>query len=342
MSLRAIARKLGVSSTTVSLALRDSPRVSPALTARIKQLAKAANYVPNARLSELMSEVQRGASPAFRAWLGIFTLYPERAPWRSHPHLKILIDESIVCARQHGYEAEYFWLKEPGLNPDRFRSILQARNIRGLFCLGSANPEEPFPTPLRDFAVVTFAASIPSKLHRVASHFAADATALFEQLLVRGYRRPGLCMLVHGDRRTAYAYSATYLSMCERHLPGARDLPILRADAWNAAAFDAWFTTYRPDAIVLHQDLPYIKGVEQCLRQHRLTVPGHIGLALLDKNPDCARYSGICQSIPRMATAAIELLISRMMIGDFHTPAYPKIELVVGDWNEGRTLRPPP
>ncbi len=342
MSLRALARKLGVSSTTVSLALRDSPRVSPELTARIKRLAQAANYVPNARLAELMTEVQRGTSSAFRASLGIFSLYPQKEPWRDHPHLKVLIEQGTATARQHGYLAEYFWFKQPGLSPERFRAILRARNTCGLFCLGSADPDELYPDQLRDLAVVTFAASIRSRLHRVASHCAADAATLFDQLLARGYRRPGLALLVHGDRRTAYAYSATYLSVVERLLPAARALPILRADTWDAAAFDHWFTAHRPDVIVLHQDFPYIQGVEHCLRRHRLQVPRDVGLALLDKIPDRTRYSGICQSIPRMATAAVELLISRMRIGDLRTPDYPKIELVIGDWNEGRTLRPPP
>ena len=338
MSLRAIARILGVSSTTVSLALKNSPRVSPEVSARIKNLAKAAGYVPNAKLAELMNEVRKAASSTYHGTLGIFSLYPQQEPWRDHPHLDILRKHAAICAQSHGYQLEYFWYKEPHLTPERFRAILDARHIQGLFCLGSANPEENFPPQLQNLAVVTFAASIPSKLHRVASHFMADATFLFDQLLTRGYRRPGLVMLNHGDRRTAHAYSATYLSVVERKVPAASGIPVLRSDHWDEPAFEAWFTAHRPDVIVLHQDPSYITGVEKCLRRHGLTVPRRIGLALLDKNPNPTRFSGICQSMPRMASTAIEMLIGRILMRDFSAPAYPKVELVIGDWNEGRTL----
>lgn len=339
MSVRSLARQLGISATAVSLALKDSPRVSVAVRRQVQALARENGYVPNARLAELMDEVRRSVSPSYRATLAAFSLYPEEEPWRTRPYLKVVLQSATECAQSHGYRLEYFWLKRPGMTPARFRNILQTRGIQGIFCLGSLDPEEKFPEELQKFAVITFAASIPSRLHRVVSHFEADARLLFEELLRRGYKRPGLAMLVHGDRRTDYAYSACYLSAQER-LFAPSQLPILRSDQWDEAMFADWFDTHRPDVVVMHQSEDYLGGVERWLKSRRLVVPRDVGLALLDKNPQTARYAGICQDPARMGGTAAEMLIGRVLLRDLTPPLYPKVELVVGDWNEGRTLRP--
>jgi len=54
MTTRELARLAGVSSATVSLALRDHPRISKATKSRIVCLARNHGYVVDGRLSELM------------------------------------------------------------------------------------------------------------------------------------------------------------------------------------------------------------------------------------------------------------------------------------------------
>jgi LacI family transcriptional regulator len=342
MSVRSIARTLGISPTAVSLALKNSHRVSQELRDKIRKLAKQDGYVPNARLSELMSEVSHSQKSGYRATFGALSLFPEQNPWENgYPHLKHYLDGAKERAEGFGYRLEYFWLKEAGMTPKRLAAILEARGIQGLLCLGSRNPEETFPEPLRKFSVVTFAASIPSKLHRVSSHFAVDARTLYDQLLRRGYKRPGLVILSSGDRRTSYTYSETFLGMQERLLPEPH-VPILRAEVWDETQFHVWFTTHHPDILVLHEHSPYLKHMEDYLKQQGLHMPEDLGLALLDMNPDQTRYSGICQNFPLMGATAIEKLIGRVMLRDFGVPEHPKIELVLGQWNEGRTLRPLP
>lgn len=341
MSLRAIARELGISATAVSLAMKNSPRVSPELGDRIRKLAAERGYVPNARLSELMGEVRKSVSPTYHATLGAFSLYPDKEPWK-RPHrdyLQTLLRSATDCAHSHGYRLEYLWYKEPGMSPARFRGILEARGIQGVFCLGSLDPEEQYPKELSTLAHTTFGASIPGNLHRVASHFASDARLLFNELLRRGYQRPGLAILVHGDRRTDYAYSATYLSMLERQFP-LPHTPVLRSDTWDPDGFHHWFSRNQPDVVVLHQSSDYVLGVESYLKQRGLRIPGQVGIALLDKNPNPARFSGVRQDHQLMGRTAVEMLIGRILLRDFALPEHPKVELVCGSWNEGKTLRP--
>lgn len=55
-SIEDIARKAGVSHSTVSRALRDSPLISPKVREEIKKLAQEMNYVPNAIAQSLQTQ----------------------------------------------------------------------------------------------------------------------------------------------------------------------------------------------------------------------------------------------------------------------------------------------
>eukprot|EP01035_Chromulina_nebulosa_P039626 gene39626-53573_t len=185
MSVRALARKLGISATAVSLALRDNPRISPELRAKVRHAAQAEGHVPNAKLAELMSAVRLSAQPRYHATLGVVSLFPEEEPWRQNPiygHLEPMLNGARAHAALRGYQLENIWLKAPRMTPRRCAAILEARGIHGLFCLGSLEPDECFPPALQRFAVVTQGASIPGRMHRVVSHFAADARTVFAEL----------------------------------------------------------------------------------------------------------------------------------------------------------------
>jgi LacI family transcriptional regulator len=342
MSVRSLARDLGVSATAVSLALKNSPRISNELRSRVQRAAKAAGHVPNVRLAQLMREVRQAGVPVYRETIGVVSLFPEERPWlerADYRHLGLVREGARERAEAHGYKLEDFWVKRPGLSAGRLRKIIEARGIRGLLCLGSLNPEERLPAALKKFAIVTHAASIPDPLHRVVSHFAADARTVFEELLSRGYRRPGLLIRFSADRRTDHLYSAAFLGHQERKF-SAPPVPILRSEEWDRGGFETWFSAHRPDVLVFHQTSIYLAAALAVLARLRVRAPRGIGVALLDKNPDPKRYSGICQDPKRMGMVALEMLLGRMLLNDVSAVDSPKIELVVGRWNEGATLRP--
>ena len=70
-SLREIARSLGLSHTTVSEALRKSPRVRPETRMRVLRAAREAGYQPNPLAGALMSEMRRSRAGTFRGVLAI-------------------------------------------------------------------------------------------------------------------------------------------------------------------------------------------------------------------------------------------------------------------------------
>jgi LacI family transcriptional regulator len=59
-NLQAVARALGVSRSTVSLALRDDPRISDATRRRVRRAAEDLGYTANPLIATLMSTLRRG------------------------------------------------------------------------------------------------------------------------------------------------------------------------------------------------------------------------------------------------------------------------------------------
>ncbi len=58
MSTRRIAAEAGLSPSTVSLALRNSPKIPAATKRRIQKIAKRLGYRPDGKLTELMSHLR--------------------------------------------------------------------------------------------------------------------------------------------------------------------------------------------------------------------------------------------------------------------------------------------
>ena len=58
MNLRHLAKMVGVSASAVSLALRDSPRISAATKAKVMRAAKESGYAPDAKIVDLMRHLR--------------------------------------------------------------------------------------------------------------------------------------------------------------------------------------------------------------------------------------------------------------------------------------------
>ncbi|MFZ9839483.1 MAG: hypothetical protein ACO3JJ_13215 [Opitutaceae bacterium] len=79
---------------------------------------------------------------------------------------------------------------------------------------------------------------------------------------------------------------------------------------------------------------------ERFLARRKLRVPRDVGLALLDKIEDRARPAGRWEDPVRIGAMAAELRLGRVRLHDLTTGEQPKVELVGGAWDEGKTLRP--
>ena len=329
----------GISASAVSLALRDSARISAATKERVRKLAREAGYMPDANVVAFMRHLRKPHAVRQQACFGVVSFYNSPRPWETSPHLTRVYDGMLRRAGELGYRLEPLWLRAPGMTYRRFRGILDARGIEGLLCFGSPDFEQEFPAELDHYAIVTLGLSIRTPLHRITSHFYNDTVAALNRVHQLGYRRPGLVLGSYEEARSAHAHSAAYLGWCEYHLGMGKALPVLRLNGVEKKPLLGWLEEHKPDVMLfvhLADMLPQLRAV---LRESRVRVPADLGVAVLSHVVAGTGFSGLQQNQRLMGGWAVELLAARIANRDFGIPANPRIEMVESEWIAGRSLR---
>lgn len=133
VSLKTLAEAAGVSCTTVSLALRNHPRISEATRTRVQRLAVQKGYHPNPELKRLMHLLRdsRGKNTTtVLACVHDDTASPE------------VLSALQARAAARGYRVDLFpWTGAP-VEATRLDRIFNTRAIRGVFL---HTPRQAFP-----------------------------------------------------------------------------------------------------------------------------------------------------------------------------------------------------
>jgi LacI family transcriptional regulator len=336
MNVRHIAKLAGVSASAVSLALRDSPRISVATRERVARLAREAGYAPDAKIVHLMRHLRKPRAVRQEACFGVISFYDEARPWEKSRHLTRIHAGMTRRAGELGYRLEPLWLRAPGMTFRRFRSILEARSIEGLLCFGSPDFDEEFPAELAGPAIVTLGLSIRTPLHRITSHFYNDTVAALERAHRLGYRRPGLVLGSYEESRSAHAHAAAYLGWCEHALGPGQALPILRVSEVEKKPLLAWLEAQKPDMLLFVHVSDMLPRLRAILKER--PAAGRLGVAALSHVVEGSGFSGLQQNQQLMGAWAVELLAARIANRDFGIPASPRIEMVESVWIEGGSL----
>jgi len=338
MNVRYIAELAGVSPSAVSLALRNSPRISADTKGRILRVAQESGYAPDAKIVHLMRHLRKPRALRQQACFGVISFYDSLRPWDKSRHLTRVYEGMTRRAGELGYRLEPLWLRAPGMTYQRLRGILEARSIEGLLCFGSPDFAEEFPVELSQQAVVTLGLSIRSPLHRITSHFYNDTVNALERVHQLGYLRPGLVLGSYEETRSAHAHSAAYLGWCEHVLGPGRALPVIRLNAVEEKPLLAWLAEHKPDVLIFVHLPDMVARLRALLKERRIRVPRQLGVAVLSHLVAGSGFSGLQQNQQLMGAWAVELLAARIANRDFGIPASPRIEMVESEWIEGGSL----
>ncbi|MBK1878336.1 LacI family DNA-binding transcriptional regulator [Pelagicoccus mobilis] len=338
MSVRVIANELGVSPSTVSLALRDNPKISARTRKKVWLAANRIDYRPNAKVNELMTHVRLSCNESNHACLGVVSLQGTRRPWERSRHMQLVYKSMCQRAAELGYRLESFSLDECGMRPARFRSILDARGIQGLLCLGDSGLELTLPEELDEFAVVTVGKSLISPVHRIVADSFNDVSGVLERIHALGYRRPGLVLGSKLSKSCARLCSGAFLSWAELLEDEIERVPVLRYDKSNTGLLLSWYERSRPDVLVCIQSSEEILELKRSLTAYGYSIPADTGIVAVSETLEGTGITGVQQDQITLGEWAIELLVSRIVDREFSLPRSPKTELVEGKWIEGMTL----
>jgi LacI family transcriptional regulator len=335
-TLRTLAKELGLSRTTISEALRGSPRVKAQTVERVRAAAQKAGYTRNPLTGAVMSQLRRSRGQQFRGVLAVLELVPPNQPVHAARYSAALMEGMKDRAGVLGFKIERFELGTKGLKAQRLDTILLTRGIQGVLLL----PASGFPD-LSELSWDRYAAVYVDyyidhpPLHCVCSDHYRSMVSLMQELHARGYRRPGLIMETAIDARLHYRWEGAFLAM-QAMLPDLESVPILRRERLTPEDFAKWFNRYKPDVTLGH--LP--AAMDWMLNCKAAPSEKHSFVCL-----NSLRTEGNCAAMdfqPHLLGArAAELVIGQLLHNEFGVPENASLATIPAKLIEGPTLRGP-
>ena len=332
--MQQIADAAGVSRMAVSLALRNSPKISAATAARIRQLADELGYRPNPMVSALMTQLRHAREVKKQSVLAYVTAFPTEGGWRRPGPLLAFHDGAQRRAAELGYTLEEWWLRRPGMTERRFCDILSTRDIHGMIVapLPVGASELEFDWPHFAAASISYSLAAPQLNRASNDHFSAINIAI-QELTALGYNRIGLAIPEESDVRVRQQWTAAMLSY-QQHIRLSERVPTLFNSAPASRSFANWFQEHQPHAVMsLGSD---------CLRvfaELGLRVPQDVGFVNLALMPDDREMAGVNQYSDLVGAAAVDLVDAQLRRNERGVPRHAKTVLISGEWVPGPTVR---
>lgn len=332
-----IAREVGCSKYTVSLALKDDPQISAATRKRVRVVAKKLGYEPNAVLSQLMAQLRASRTTHFQAKLALINANHDREALRQHPTIPTYVSGCENRAAKTGYAFDPFWMHDPTLKPERLRGILDSRGIKGILLVGlmHSNRLPPEFTPLWETfpTVVTGVRTRDPDLSFCCVDHHHLALQAIERSLELGYRRPGLVLDDVIDKLIERRFSAGFQTG-QRELPRSRRLPIYSLpDSDDKAAppsFFDWLDHHRPDVV-----FTLYNRVERWITESGRRIPEDVGIIQLEWRANRPEIAGMNQHNFAVGEAAVDMLISQIHNNESGVNEFPRATLIGATWAEG-------
>ena len=338
-----VARKAGVHSTTVSLALSNHPSLPAETRKRLQDLAETMGYRPDPDLRALMVYRKGVHSLKTATTLAYITNWETPWGWKSSPAHAQFYEGAVEKAALLGFRLDHFWLGEPGLKSHRMSEILLARGITGVIIashLPTSDQPLVFDWSRLSGVKIDFYPSTPH-LHNVTNDQCAVIRMAMRQTKAIGYRRIGFVIPAWFDDFVYQAWSAGFLVEQQRLDPSER-IPVLLyprdtdQDASGlvpGATFKAWYDKYKPEAII-----SWGPFVLRRMAEMGLSVPRDVAYADIFLERGDGRTAGVRQNCKRVGGLAVEILAGQLQQHIFGIPQFPTVSLVEGTWFDGATL----
>jgi DNA-binding LacI/PurR family transcriptional regulator len=335
-TLRTLARTLGLSRTTISDALRGSPRVNAQTAERVRAAAKAAGYESNPLTGTVMSLLRRSRSQEFRGVLAAIEISDGPKP----PHA-VRYNESVLAgvAERAGalaFKVDRFEISPAGIRLNRLDAILQARGIHAMVVLPALGFPDLANLNWQRYTAVYVDYLIDNPpLHCVCSDHYHSMVSLLQELHRRGYRRPGLFIEIIHDERLHFRWEGAFLAL-QKYLPKITAIPALRLQTVTRDSFQSWFRKYDPDVVLGHHPKA-IGWMKECGARIPET-HAFVCLNSLRTENDCAALD---LQASHLGARAAELVIGQLLHNEFGIPPEPSLTTIPARLIEGPTLRGP-
>ena len=338
--MKMIAQKMGVSTMTVSLALKDHPRISTETREEVKRVAEEMGYRTNPMVSSLMAHIRSSRPVPYQANLAFLSDFERKDSWKELPFIRAAYEGMCSRADEQGFLIDNFWINEKGMQGGRLEKILKSRNIQGVILSPLAESGGLEYLDWSQWSSAALGDSLLSpRLHRVTHHQTHGMELLIEHLSQKGYRRIGLAIDHLSDTKVGHAWSS-YMAGYLLRIPAKERVPIFTTSESSREEtlqkFTRWFERHQPDVLVGHDhQLDILKGLG-------ISIPGDVSFAHLSLPSKLfphseISFSGLDQNWTQIGAAAVDLVVAQIYRNERGIPDISKTILLEGSWVEGES-----
>lgn len=332
ITLEDIAKRCGVSKVTVSLALRENPRISPTMRRRVQKMAQELGYAPHPMVSALMANLRAARKTRFVCNLAFLTAFPTRDGWKENLSFPRYWQGIQRRASELGYGLEVHWLGDHKNSGPELSRVLINRGIRGIILCPLPSFGLPLGLQWESFSVVALGHTFNEvPVDHVSNNQFHTILRGLEEARLRGHRRMGVTMPRFVDAKVEHLWLAGLLSWQATH----PDLPRIAAhltDDFHEEGVVAWIKKEKPD-VVLANHGPVLTWI----RRNGWRVPDDVSFLHLNWIPEKGEITGLNQQPEKVGAAAVELLAEQINQNRRGIPENPKTITLESVWHEGTT-----
>jgi len=325
-TIRFVSEATGYSKSTVSMALRDDPRIAMDTRRRIQKAAEDSGYRHNPVVSHLMAQLSMTQKQSYKATLAMLNIDSNPDVFNVPGTIRDWVDSCEKRADELGYRVDRFWLEEPGLTATKLARIFRARNITGVLIINSQAAiklPDAFAPIWKSFSCMVVGNRIAEPaLNYVCNDQYFTTLEAVKKVVGMGYKRPGLVMCEHLDENVELKFSAGFQKGHELFCDGPF-IPVIAPGKFDVVVFRDWLTTYRPDAVIVINTWP---------EQWAVQLKKKINLISIDRNPLMRKWPGMDQNNGMIGAVAVEQLIGQIHRNEIGLPPVAKCVLIHSTW----------
>lgn len=327
-----VAKKAGVSASTVCRALKSDPQIPEATRRRIREVAASLGYSPDPLLSAFAARRRGQTAGHDVTTIAYLTKFPEPLIWEQNPYYLRLFHGAKARARQLGYDLQHFWLGEPGMSGERLSNILYNRGISAVFIAPTPRANSHISLTWDRFSSIAIGYSLLRPvLNRICAHNFHGILTSVRELRRMGYRRIGFCVHRDTSKRVDNQWLAGFL-LCQDILKDVFLSYFVFADP-TAARIPAWCRKEKLEVVIGAEP-----GVLAELRRSHL-FPDKIDYVAGSWSDDEPEIAGLDQLPEKIGATGIDLVIAQLQRGERGLPEVPLVTTVEGAWRNGPSLR---
>jgi len=329
--LKDVAQRAGVSISTASRALRDSPLARGETRDRVKAAAAELGFRPLAIYSALGTRTKRRTNELSTIRVAMIERWHWEKPPRDPEIARLLNDELSPL----GYSVDWVARSELSANAAR---VLAARGYHVVILCWPAMDDPLLRCDWSQFVVLCYGryGIVPFHTIRLAHNRSARET--FRHVFEAGYKRIGLAPLDHqqglnDDRERLEGLLAAHVHFTGK-VPKIPPL-LCRMRQWED--IQAWVRKYQPDAVIGFNSFT-LEAIEAAGFQ----APDDLGFAALVLNDGTQSVCGMIEPTDSIVSVIADFVDHYFKRSVFGLPVHPHDTLVPLQWREGKTLREQP